>query len=217
MSTSRSEALTALTTGTTTSNTGPASEVAEVDCSTLSIPLQPVPRTDFTLTWTAATGATSYTVAVFDSGGNEITTLPNITGTSVGMNGGTQFPDNGEVHVRAFLDGQYACFVSFAFGSRAPDPNEPAGGYNFVADEAGASLEATLVFCEFFDGFTFEVEYSNASDTVTVDVGDGMAYQGSAPSGTIADYSATASPSVVTVSDDDDTINLSTADCIVPA
>lgn len=112
----------------TTENGATPSEIAEVDCSSFSIPAQGIPATDFTLSWNPATNAAEYHVVVFDSGGNQTSIVAGITGTSVGLNGGIGFANSGSIHVRAFRNGQYACVASINF-SRTSDPNEPQGGY----------------------------------------------------------------------------------------
>jgi hypothetical protein len=105
------------------------SEVQGVDCSSFAILTQTIPATNFTLAWSEATGADSYEVAVYDGGGNQTSLHSGITGTSIGLNGGGGFAGSGYVDVRAYQAGQYACYVRLNF-TRAPDPNEPVGGYD---------------------------------------------------------------------------------------
>jgi hypothetical protein len=104
------------------------SEIEGVDCSSFAILTGSVPATSFILEWSAATGADSYEVAVFDGSGGQTSVYSGITGTSIGLNGGDGFANAGYIDVRAYQAGQYACFARLGF-ERAPDPNEPVGGY----------------------------------------------------------------------------------------
>lgn len=145
---------------------GSPSEIEGVDCSSFTITTQQVVATDFVLTWTEASGATEYHVAVFDSGGNEISLLTGITGTSVGVNGGTHFSGSGSVHVRAFFNGAYACVTSLSYSSRSPDPNEPAGGYG-----NDSVFSASLIECRRYgggDAYSVVVSWSNATTSISL-------------------------------------------------
>ena len=148
--------------------TGTTSELTEVDCSSFTILTQSIVATDFVLSWTEAPGATEYHVAVFDSGGTEISTITGITGTSVGVNGGVGFAGSGSVHVRAFRNGEYACVATLGYASRAPDPNEPVGGYG------GEEFNVTLGTCYEYgggDSYGADISWTNSDGAVTVTAG----------------------------------------------
>lgn len=163
---------------------GTTSQIDGVDCSSFTILTQTVVASDFVLSWTAAPGATEYHVAVFDSGGTEISTITGITGTSVGVNGGNGFAGSGSVHVRAFQNGEYACVATLGFASRAPDPNEPVGGYS-------EDFLATLGTCYRYgggDAYSAMVNWSGASAPVMIVAGnDSGSFSGE--SGSVEFYS----------------------------
>lgn len=149
---------------------GTTSEVEGVDCSSFTITTPEIVASDFVLSWTQAPGASEYHVAVFDSGGNEISTITGITGTSVGVNGGDGFAGSGSVHVRAFLNGEYACVTTLSYSSRTPDPNEPVGGYG--------TFGAILVECLEYGGgdmHSVVVSWSGATDPITLTSGSDSA------------------------------------------
>lgn len=168
------------TTSSTSNASGdaPVSEIETVDCSGFAILNDTVVATDFVLSWTAVTGATEYHVAVLDSAGNEISLRTGITGTSVGVNGGDGFANSGAVHVRAFQNGNYACYASLGYENRIPDPNEPVGGYP-AESTVVPSFSAQLVECRRFGGgdaysavFSWQnamnpVNFQTSSDTAT--------------------------------------------------
>jgi hypothetical protein len=142
-------------------NGGSPSEISGVDCSTLSIPGQSIPANNFTLSWNAAAGADRYIVAVLDENAYEVSSY-STTGTSIGLNGGVGFPSSGSIHVRAYQNGQYACFASIGF-TRAPDPGVPPGGY--------PHFDASFVSCGWPDGLSFTVQWHDAAGGVTIMVG----------------------------------------------
>src|SRR5690606_16431195 len=78
--------------GTNTNTSSPPannndSQIAEVDCTSFNIPPQEVLATDFVLAWTAATGATDYELAIFDTSGFQVSSLRSTT-NSIIVNGG---------------------------------------------------------------------------------------------------------------------------------
>jgi hypothetical protein len=103
---------------------GSASQVAEVNCNSFAILTQGIPSTDFVFSWSAAAGADSYEVAVFDSNGTQISSNTT-SGTSINLNGGVHFAPSGFVDVRAYRGGVYACFTRLNY-SRGGDPNAAA-------------------------------------------------------------------------------------------
>lgn len=169
-----------------------------VSCDGFYIPAQPIPATDFTLSWPAVSGADNYIVAVFDSGGNE-TSSYSTGGTSIGLNGGVGFASSGAIHVRAYQGSDYLCVASINY-NRAPDPNEPIGGY--------ANFDAKLVSCSYPDGISFTVSWSDADGGVIVSVGS---YSWSSPnsSGSMTrEYVPTSSSNITVSSANDGTVIL---------
>jgi hypothetical protein len=137
------------------------SEIEGVDCSTFAILTGSVPATSFELSWSEALGADSYEVAVFDGSGNQTSVHSGIVGTSIGLNGGDGFANAGYIDVRAYQAGQYACFVRLGF-ERAPDPNEPVGGYEGFAvgwhcTEYYGEVEVSWTNGESGVGYTLEI------------------------------------------------------------
>lgn len=158
----------------------PVSEIDTVDCGSFAILNDSIVATDFVLSWTAVTGATEYHVAVLDSGGNEVSVRTGITGTSIGVNGGDGFANSGSVHVRAFQNGNYACYASLGFTSRVPDPNEPVGGYNNTVPDVLGDFSVQLIECRRFGGgddYSVVVSWQNASAPVNFQAGSASAVQ----------------------------------------
>lgn len=175
----------------------PQSELETVDCSSFAILTESVIATNFTLSWTAVTGATEYHVAVLDAGGNEISVITGITETSIGVNGGVGFSTSGAVHVRAFQNGNYACYASLNYANRIPDPNEPPGGYAIDqpqsqdGDPIKLPFSASLVECRIYgggDAYSGVVSWSNATDPVNFTAGGDSAVKTEA-NGTYEFYS----------------------------
>jgi hypothetical protein len=106
----------------TTVNTSALDGTVAVDCNSFAILTGDIPATNFTLVWTPINGADSYEVAVFDSGGTQVSSTFT-GGSSLAMNGGESFSSSGYVDVRAFGGGEYLCFARQNF-SRSADPNE---------------------------------------------------------------------------------------------
>lgn len=214
-------------TGINTTNDGSSdtSEIGGVDCSTFSLPPQPIIATDFILSWTAATGANEYHVAVFDGSGTEISLITGITETSIGLNGGNGFANTGAVHVRAYRDGVYACYESLAFANRIPDPNEPPGGYPSDDDPMPIepdeppppSFSAELIECQILgggDAYAVVVSWENAGATVEIMV-VGETFIASGPSGSDT-FIIFDEPTGVTVSSDGDTLSFVCTELIDP-
>jgi hypothetical protein len=157
------------------------SELEAVDCSSFAILTGSIPATNFILSWSPATGADSYEVAVYDSGGNQTSVYSGLTATSIGLNGGGGFASSGYVDVRAYQAGQYACYVRLNF-TRTPDPNEPIGGYG------GPGFSVTLSYCDWPDGMSFTVSWQNAEEEVVVTIpGTSYVYSSSSESGSLGD------------------------------
>lgn len=179
----------------------PQSQLETVDCSSFTILTESVIATDFVLSWTPVTGATEYHVAVLDVGGNEVSLITGITGTSIGVNGGNGFANSGAVHVRVFQNGNYACYAALNYANRVPDPNEPVGGYVVETEEPAVTEEpvvapilpfsATLVECRRFGGgddYSVVVSWENATAPVNFEAGSDTAVQSGA-SGTFEFFS----------------------------
>lgn len=166
----------------------PVSEIETVDCSDFAILNDSVVATDFVLSWTPVTGATEYHVAVLDSRGNEISTRTGITGTSIGVNGGDGFANSGAVHVRAFQNGNYACYASLGFANRVPDPNEPVGGYN---NPVVLTFGVQLVECRRLGGgddYSAVFSWQNATSPIVFQTSTDMESQ-SGPNGSFEFFS----------------------------
>jgi hypothetical protein len=101
-------------------------------------------------------------VAVFDSGGSQTAIYTNITETSLGLNGGQGFASAGWIDIRAFFNGNYACYTRLNF-NRSADPNEPLGSGG-ISGTFGARKVCSLV------GRVWEaaVTYSSGTGTVTL-------------------------------------------------
>jgi hypothetical protein len=106
----------------TTVDTSTLDGTVPVDCNSFAILTGDIPATNFTLSWTPIDGADSYEVAVFDSGGSQVSSTFT-GGSSLPMNGGESFSSSGYVDVRAYGGGEYLCFARQSF-SRSADPNE---------------------------------------------------------------------------------------------
>ena len=190
-----------VTQDTSAGATGPDSEITGVDCSSFAILNTTIPATNFTLSWSPATGADSYEVAVYDSSGYQTALHTGITGTSIGLNGGGGFASTGYVDVRAYQAGQYACYVRLNF-TRAPDPNEPVGGY-------GGGFSAQLTHCSWPDGMNFAVTWQNADAGVVITLNpSSYSYTSNATNGSISDDYVPVFNGTITVTSGSNTIVL---------
>jgi hypothetical protein len=132
--------------GETLPTTGGASrsQIAGVDCSSFSFLTTTIPATNFLLSWSPATGADSYEVAVYDDTGYQTSVHSGITETSIGLNGGDGFASVGYIDLRAYRGGQYACYVRLNY-VRSGDPNaQIVGSGNIGGSSGGSNLNATL-------------------------------------------------------------------------
>lgn len=162
-----------------------SSNVAGVDCSTMSLisPLGPVNSGNHTFSWTPAQGNNiTYQLVFWDFAGNEVESFYT-TDTSYNVNLGLDTSTGGQFswEVRAYQNGAYAC-VTF----RSPQLTR-TGELNPVVTSPGAApvFTASRGPC-FSNGSTYEttVSWQNAPSTpVTIDWTDDLGSPGSASSG----------------------------------
>jgi hypothetical protein len=119
-----------------------ASEITGVDCSSFSVLTSTIPATNFTLSWSSASGADSYEVAIYDSSGFQTSAYSGLAGTSLDLNGGVGIASTGYIDVRAYRAGQYACYTRFNF-IRSRDPNESIGRSNHTVGNISISASCS--------------------------------------------------------------------------
>jgi hypothetical protein len=170
----------------TTVNTSALDGTVAVDCNSFAILTGDIPATNFTLSWTPINGADSYEVAVFDSGGAQVSS--SFTGgSSLAMNGGESFSSSGYVDVRAFGGGEYLCFARQNF-SRSADPNE-------VLIQSGPAINITFIcnYTPFPGEWSVQIIWSDAVAPVTAGHAGsgGTPANGSSSGGSSGSYSTT--------------------------
>ncbi|MEL6404500.1 MAG: hypothetical protein AAFR81_09065 [Chloroflexota bacterium] len=187
---------------TSTDGTSPVTSVEDVDCSAFSILTTSFPSNVFTLSWTPAVGADEYHVALFDESGFNSRTITDITDTSVVVNGGEGFAGTGSVHVRAYLNDEYVCFTQVGF-TRAPDPQEPVGGYD--GNSRNISVSITCFIYGGGDDYSIEVTWSNATAPIDIFVQNNSAFSEEL-SGTVNLFTGSPQPPGVVILTGDQTL-----------
>ncbi|MEL6527206.1 MAG: hypothetical protein AAFQ07_15995, partial [Chloroflexota bacterium] len=187
---------------TSTDGTSPVTSVEDVDCSAFSILTTSFPSNVFTLSWTPAVGADEYHVAIFDESGFNSRTITDITDTSVVVNGGEGFAGTGSVHVRAYLNDEYVCFTQVGF-TRAPDPQEPVGGYD--GNSRNISVSITCFIYGGGDDYSIEVTWSNATAPIDIFVQNNSAFSEEL-SGTVNLFTGSPQPPGVVILTGDQTL-----------
>lgn len=178
----------AVVTNTNRGGGATSSNVATVDCSTMSLisPLSPVNSGNHTFSWTPAQGDNiTYQLVFWDFAGNEVESFYT-SETLYNINLGLDTSTGGEFswEVRAYQNGTYAC-VTF----RSPQLTR-TGELNPVVTSPGADPVFTASRGACFDnGSTYEttVSWANAPSTpVTIDWEDDAGLPGSTSSGAIS-------------------------------
>jgi LysM repeat protein len=123
-------------TGGTPPTTG-GSNTAGGSCTGFAINPTSVVASTFTLSWNAVSGATEYEVVVFDNSGFQVSST-RTSAISIQMNGGTSFPPEGYVHVRAYTNGNYLCFAELRF-TRGVNPDPRGEGFIAWVSSCGSS------------------------------------------------------------------------------
>lgn len=167
-----------------TSDGEDTSDLTSVDCSNFVVPPQPVIASNFTLDWGDVPGANNYIVAVFDDENYEALTIP-VSESFAYLNGGT-FPSVGYVDVRAYQDGNYACYARMSFTRRGdPNPddtnNPPPPPFTASLDNcfvssitdatiswANAPVLPVVIFWEEGNFSTNSLNFNTASGTTTI-------------------------------------------------